>query len=66
MKTLGGTLLRHRLRIGSHIVTNPPDGLTDRAIDLDRFRMVATAHGFTVKVVRDERTAGCTCYLGVR
>lgn len=39
-------------RLVGHIVTNLPDGLTDRAIDfLDRFRMVATAHGFTVKVL---------------
>ena len=39
-------------RLVGHIVTNLPDGLTDRAIDfLDRFRMVAQAHGFTVKVL---------------
>lgn len=39
-------------RIVGHVVTNMPDGLTDKAIDfLARFQAVAEAHGFTVKVL---------------
>lgn len=39
-------------RLVGHLVTNLPDGLTEKAIGfLDRFRAVAYAHGFTVKVL---------------
>lgn len=39
-------------RLVGHLVTNLPDGLTEKAIGfLDRFRIVAEAHGFKVKVL---------------
>ncbi|QOT82238.1 ParA family protein [Cupriavidus basilensis] len=39
-------------RLIGHIVTNLPDGVTDKAMGfLERFRIVAEAHGFTVKVL---------------
>lgn len=39
-------------RLVGHLVTNLPDGISERAIGfLDRFRIVAEAHGFTVKVL---------------